>query len=84
MNVTASILKTGSSTYALVLKAREGAAHAMKIVASEDAGAAGLSNFAYTTPNNSVQTIAASDASFDLDGATITREKMKSLTIGVT
>ncbi len=75
MDVTASILKTGSSTYALVLKAREGAAHAMKIVASEDAGAAGLSNFAYTTPNNSVQTIAASDASFDLDGATITREK---------
>ncbi|MEC7853669.1 MAG: flagellar cap protein FliD N-terminal domain-containing protein, partial [Pseudomonadota bacterium] len=39
MDVTASILKTGSSTYALVLKAREGAAHAMKIVASEDAGA---------------------------------------------
>ena len=75
MDVTASILKTGSSTYALVLKAREGAAHAMKIVASEDAGAAGLSNFAYTTPNNSVQTIAASDASFELDGATITREK---------
>ena len=75
MDVTASIIKTGSSTYALVLKAREGAAHAMKIVASEDAGAAGLSNFAYTTPNNSVQTIAASDASFDLDGATITREK---------
>ena len=75
MDVTASILKTGSSTYALVLKAREGAAHAMKIVASEDAGAAGLSGFAYTTPNNSVQTIAASDASFELDGATITREQ---------
>ena len=74
MNVTASILKTGDSTYALVLKAREGAAHAMRITATEDTGAAGLANFAYTTPNNSVQTIAAADASFDLDGVTITRE----------
>ena len=36
MNVTASILKTGDSTYALVLKAREGAAHAMRITATED------------------------------------------------
>ena len=74
MNVTASILKTGDSTYALVLKAREGAAHAMKISATEDTGAAGLANFAYTTPNNSVQTIAAANASFDMDGVTITRE----------
>ena len=74
MNVTASILKTADSTYALVLKAREGAAHAMRISATEDTGAAGLANFAYTTPNNSVQTIAAANASFDMDGVTITRE----------
>ena len=74
MNVTASILKTGDLTYALVLKAREGAAHAMRISATEDTGAAGLANFAYTTPNNSVQTIAAANASFDMDGVTITRE----------
>ena len=74
MNVTASILKTGASTYALVLKAREGAAHAMRITATEDSGAAGLNNFAYTTPNNSIQTIAAADASFDMDGVTVTRE----------
>ncbi len=74
MNVTASILKTGDSTYALVLKAREGAAHAMRITATEDAGAAGLANFAYTSVNNSVQTIAAADASFDLDGVTVTRD----------
>ena len=74
MNVTASILKTGDSTYALVLKAREGAAHAMRITATEDTGAAGLANFAYTSVNNSVQTIAAADASFDLDGVTVTRD----------
>ena len=74
MNVTAPILNTGDSTYALVLKAREGAAHAMRISATEDTGAAGLANFAYTTPNNSVQTIAAANARFDMDGVTITRE----------
>ena len=46
----------------------------MRISATEDTGAAGLANFAYTTPNNSVQTIAAANASFDMDGVTITRE----------
>ena len=74
MDVTASILKTGDLTYALVLKAREGAAHAMRITATEDPGAAGLNNFAYSTPDSSVQTIAAADAKFDMDGVTITRE----------
>ena len=44
------------------------------ITAAEDAGAAGLNNFAYTTPNNSVQTIAASDAAFTMDGVNVTRE----------
>ena len=75
MDVTASILKTGDTTHALVLKAREGAAHAMRITATEDTGAAGLANFAYTSVNNSVQTIAAADASFTLDGVTVTRDK---------
>ena len=51
-----------------------GAAHAMRITAAEDSGAAGLNNFAYTTPNNSVQTVAASDAAFTMDGVTVTRE----------
>jgi len=74
MDVTASILKTGDSTYALVLKAREGAAHAMRITAAEDVGAAGLNGFAYTSPDSSIQTIAAADAEFDMDGVTITRE----------
>lgn len=75
MDVTASILKTGASSYSLVLKAREGAAHAMRIAATEDSGAAGLANFAYTSVNNSVQTIAAADASFTMDGVTVTRDQ---------
>ena len=73
-DVTASILKTSDSTYALVLKSREGANHAMKITASEDAGAAGLADFAYGAVDSNVQTIAASDASLRLDGTTITRD----------
>ena len=74
MDVTASILKTSDTTYALVLKAREGAAHAMRITATEDAGAAGLSNFSYTSADASVQTVAASDVSLELDGVEITRD----------
>ena len=75
MDVTASILKTGASSYSLVLKAREGAAHAMRIAATEDSSAAGLANFAYTSVSNSVQTVVAADASFTMDGVTITRER---------
>lgn len=74
MQVTATILKTSSTAYSLVLKSREGAAHAMQITATEDSGAAGLNSFAYTSVNNSVETITASDASFTMDGVTIARD----------
>lgn len=74
INVTASILKTDNDSYALVLKAREGAAHAMRIVASEDAGNAGLADFEYTSVDASIQTVVASDAAFTLDGINISRE----------
>ncbi len=71
-DVTASILKTSATTYALVLKSRDGADHAMRITASEDVGAAGLADFAYGAVDTNIQTIAASDASLRLDGTTIT------------
>ena len=73
-DVTASILKTSATNYALVLKSREGADHAMRITASEDAGAAGLADFAYGAVDANIETIAASDASLRLDGTTITRD----------
>ena len=72
-DVTASILKTSASSYALVLKSREGADHAMRIT-TEDAGAAGLAGFAYGSVDTDIQTIAASDALLRLDGTTITRD----------
>lgn len=74
MQVTASILKTSSTSYSLVLKSREGAAHAMQITATEDSGAAGLNNFAYTSVDTNTETITAADASFTMDGVTITRD----------
>ena len=74
INVTASILKTDNDSYALVLKAREGVAHAMRIVATEDAGNAGLADFEYTSVDASIQTVVASDAAFTLDGINISRE----------
>ena len=73
-DVSATILKTGSDSFALVVKSREGAAHAMRITATEDAGVAGLSNFAYTAVDTDVETVAAADAALQLDGTTVTRE----------
>ena len=73
-DISATILKTGSSSYALVVKSREGATHAMRITATEDAGAAGLANFAYTSVDADVETVAAANASLQLDGTNVTRE----------
>jgi len=73
-DVKASVLKTSDNTYALVIRSRDGASHAMRITASEDDGAAGLTNFAYTAVDNNTQTVAGADASLRLDGTTITRE----------
>ena len=74
MQVTASILKTSDTSYSLVLQSREGAAHAMQITATEDSGATGLSSFAYTSVDSNTETITAADASFTMDGVTITRD----------
>lgn len=74
MQVTASILKTSSTSYSLVLQSREGAAHAMQITATEDSGVAGFNNFAYTSVDANTETITAADASFTMDGVTITRD----------
>lgn len=46
----------------------------MRITATEDAGAAGLANFAYTSVDTDVETVAAANASLQLDGTTVTRE----------
>ena len=86
IDVTATILKTDEDTYALVLKSQEGAAHAMKINATENAGNAGLADFAYTSVDASTEKVAAADAAFTLDGIGIAREsnEISDLIDGVT
>ncbi len=74
IQVTASIIETSDSTYALVLKSREGEDHAMQLTVTEDSSDTGLSDFAYTSVDASTETIAAADANLELDGVSITRE----------
>ena len=76
MQVTASIIKTSDSNYSLMLKSREGAAHAMKITASADSGSSALAGIDFTTnvSGNSIEQVAAQDVSMTLDGVTITRD----------
>lgn len=86
IGVTATILKTDEDKYALVLKSREGAAHAMRITATEDSGNTGLADFAYTSVDASTEEVAAADAAFTLDGIGIAREsnEISDLIDGVT
>jgi len=86
MDVTAAILKTGESSYALTLKSREGANHALKITATESPAASGLATLGYATVDASIETIAAADAEFTLDGVSVTRQsnEVDDLIAGVT
>ena len=77
MDVVASIIKTSSSTFALVLRSREGENHAMKLSAAETPSGSGLSDLAFTSVDNSIQTIAAGDTSLTIDGTTVTRDSNK-------
>ena len=74
IQISASIIETSDSTYSLVLKSREGADHAIQMTVTEDSSDAGLSSFSYTSVSASTETIAASDATLELDGVSITRD----------
>ena len=74
MDVTASILKTGTSTFSLVVRSKEGASQAMKITAVETSDVSGLSNLAYATVNTGVRTVDGADAALTIDGVAVTRE----------
>jgi flagellar hook-associated protein 2 len=74
INVTASIIHKGDSNYALVLKSREGASHAMQIAASESPAGSGLADLDFQTYDASHEAVAAADSQFTLDGVSVTRE----------
>lgn len=72
-DLTASILYNGTN-YVLVLKANQGAANGIRVTPS-DSSSATLSNiFQYTTSTKNLsQTAAPADASFSVDGISMTR-----------
>ncbi len=72
-DLTASIMFNGTN-YILVLKANQGAKNAIRVTAS-DASSSALSNsFEYNTSDKTLtQSVAAADASFTIDGISMTR-----------
>lgn len=74
VGITASIIETETDQYSFVLKSATGLDNALEITASETVLNTGLANLNYTSYDNSVEVVAASDATFSLDGVDITRE----------
>ena len=71
--VAASVLAAGDGTFSLVLKSNEGKENALRITATESPTGSGLSKIDNTTTNASKQKLAAADASFTVDGISLTR-----------
>ena len=71
--VTASVLGAGDNTYTLVLKSQDGKENALRITATESPSGSGLSAIDNTTTNGSKQKLAGTDASFTVDGISLTR-----------
>ena len=71
--VTASVLGAGDNTYTLVLKSQDGKENALRVTATESPSGSGLSIIDNTTTNSSKQKVAATDASFSVDGISLTR-----------
>ena len=71
--VTASVLGAGDNTYTLVLKSQDGKENALRVTATESPSGSGLSTIDNTTTNASKQKVAGTDASFTVDGISLTR-----------
>ena len=57
----------------LVLKSSDGKANALRVTANESPSGSGLSSIDNTTTNGSKQKLAGADASFSVDGISLTR-----------
>ncbi len=72
-DLTASIMFDGSN-YVLVLKANQGAANSIRITASDSSSTALKNAFQYNTSDKTLtQSVSAADASFTIDGISMTR-----------
>ena len=71
--VVASVLGAGDGTYTLVLKSGDGKENALRVTSTENPSGSGLSSIDNTTTNSAKQKLAAADASFTVDGISLTR-----------
>ena len=71
--VTASVLGAGDGTYTLVLKSQDGKENALRVTATESPSGSGLSSIDNTSTNGAKQKLAGTDASFSVDGISLTR-----------
>lgn len=71
--ITASVLGAGDDTFTLVLKGRDGKENAIRVTATESPSGSGLASIDNSTTNSSKQKVAGTDASFTVDGISLTR-----------
>ena len=71
--VVASVIGAGDDTYTLVLKSSDGKSNALRVTATENPSGSGLSSIDNSTSNNTKQKLAGTDASFSVDGISLTR-----------
>ena len=74
IGVLASIIDAGDDNYNLILKSQTGKNSALRIVATETSAGSGLAGLDYSTYDASKEVVAASDATFTVDGLSVTRE----------
>jgi len=74
IGLTATILQIGEDDYNLVIKTQTGLDNSIQINATETVAGSGLANLEYSSYDNSIELVAASDANFSLDGVSITRD----------
>ena len=72
-DVVASVIGAGDGTFTLVLKSSDGKANALRVTATESPSESGLSSIDNTSTNGSKQKLAGADASFSVDGISLTR-----------
>jgi flagellar hook-associated protein 2 len=74
MGLTASIIQVNTQSYSLMVKSTTGLDNAIQIVATETVSNTGLADLDYSSYDSNVELVAATDASFSLDGIEITRD----------
>ena len=71
--VNATVTDKGDGTFSLIINSETGKKNALRMTVSEDTSDPGLSAFDTTSNNTSKQVVAASDATININGVTVSR-----------